>query len=323
MVPKTAAPWLFLVLFIAASFLMIWRLESMRENGMEGTVLGTLIMPYCSGMGNLIFAFVVGVNGTADSTEVVTNSLVNNITNLTLLIGLPTILWGARWGALPQSAAMAEREAQRSARVDLLLTLAAVFVFTGVAWLLARDGRFDFEDGFVLVGLFLFWQAYHLFDLLRTIVEKRKSTFWLFVLDLGLLAIGSLAIYVSTDWLAGWVAQRGEGFLSSKHLGWLSGWLMVLPNGLLALYYGWKRRADILYASQVGDGHICIPLCLGLVALYRPMAVPAFFGLGMAIIVGTTMVHFLFVAFAGGLPRMMGWLLAVAYGIFVYIGIGR
>src|SRR5687767_12375905 len=189
MVPKTAAPWLFLVLFIAASLLMIWRLESMTENGMEGTVLGTLIMPYCSGMGNLIFALVVGVNGTADSTEVVTNSLVNNITNLTLLIGLPAILWGARWDKLPQSAAMAEREAQRSARVDLLLTLAAVFVFTGVAWLLARDGRFDFEDGFVLVGMFLFWQAYHLFDLLRTIVEKRKSTFWLFVLDLGLLAI--------------------------------------------------------------------------------------------------------------------------------------
>jgi hypothetical protein len=51
MVPLAAAPWLFLVLFIAASFLMIWRLESMTENGMEGTVLGTLIMPYCSGMG--------------------------------------------------------------------------------------------------------------------------------------------------------------------------------------------------------------------------------------------------------------------------------
>jgi cation:H+ antiporter len=150
------------------------------------------------------------VNGTAESTEVVTNFLVNNITNVMLLIGLPTILWGARWGELPQSAALAEREAQRSARVDLLLTLTAVFVFTGVAWLLAHDGQFDFEDGFVLVGMFLFWQAYHLFDLLRTIVATRKSSFWLFVLDLVLLAIGSYAVYISTDWLTGWVAWRGE-----------------------------------------------------------------------------------------------------------------
>ena len=60
-----------------------------------------------------------------------------------------------------------------------------------------------------------------------------------------------------------------------------------------------------------------------LIALYRPMVVPAFLNLGTAIIIGTTLVHFLFVAFAGGLPRTMGWLLAVAYGVFVYIGIGR
>src|SRR4029079_3443609 len=106
----------------AASFLMIWRLESMMENGMEGTILGTLIMPYCSGMGNLIFALVVGVNRAADPADVVTNSLVNNITNITLRIGLPALLWGARWEALPQSAPTAERDAERSARADLMLT---------------------------------------------------------------------------------------------------------------------------------------------------------------------------------------------------------
>jgi len=57
------APWCFLGLFVAASFLMIWRLEAMTESGVEGTVLGTLVMPYCSGMGNLIFAFVLGAKG--------------------------------------------------------------------------------------------------------------------------------------------------------------------------------------------------------------------------------------------------------------------
>ena len=86
------APWCFLGLFIAASFLMIWRLEAMTQSGVEGTVLGTLVMPYCSGMGNLIFAFVLGAKG-GPGAEVVTNSLVNNITNMTLLIGLPTIFW--------------------------------------------------------------------------------------------------------------------------------------------------------------------------------------------------------------------------------------
>ena len=49
-------PWFSLGLFFAASFLMIWRLGALEKNGLEGTVLGTLIMPYCSGLSNLIFA---------------------------------------------------------------------------------------------------------------------------------------------------------------------------------------------------------------------------------------------------------------------------
>ena len=57
------APWLFLALFVVASFLMVWRLEVLSANGFEGTVLGTLVMPYCTGMGNLIFTFIIGHRG--------------------------------------------------------------------------------------------------------------------------------------------------------------------------------------------------------------------------------------------------------------------
>src|ERR1700761_175864 len=88
-----ATPWFFFGLFLAASFLMIWRLESMAKEGMEGTVLGTLIMPYCTGMGNLIFAVVMGLKG-GSGEDVVPNCLVNNVTNLTLLVGVPAAIWG-------------------------------------------------------------------------------------------------------------------------------------------------------------------------------------------------------------------------------------
>jgi cation:H+ antiporter len=87
------APWLFLALFVAASFLMIWRLEVLSAKGFEGTVLGTLVMPYCTGLGNLIFAFILGRNG-GSGADVMTNSLVNNVTNMTLVLGLPAIFWG-------------------------------------------------------------------------------------------------------------------------------------------------------------------------------------------------------------------------------------
>ena len=87
------SPWLLLALFIASSFLLIWRLEHMTETGVEGTVLGTLVMPYCSGIGNLIFVFVVYTGG-HPAAEVMTNCLVNNVTNMTLMIGLPAIFLG-------------------------------------------------------------------------------------------------------------------------------------------------------------------------------------------------------------------------------------
>src|SRR6266480_6700411 len=121
------APWLFLTLFIAASFLMIWRLEAMNESGLEGTVLGTLVMPYCSGTGNLIFAFVLGSKG-GPGEEVLTNSLVNNVTNMTLLIGLPAAIWGMN--VLPAVKAKGAKKGNNKKyqmnRLSLLLTLTAV-----------------------------------------------------------------------------------------------------------------------------------------------------------------------------------------------------
>lgn len=65
----------------------------MSHRGVEGTVLGTLFMPYFSGLGNLIFVAVVLMQeGPAE--EVAINSWTNNITNLCLLLALPALIWG-------------------------------------------------------------------------------------------------------------------------------------------------------------------------------------------------------------------------------------
>jgi cation:H+ antiporter len=141
-------------------------------------------------------------------------------------------------------------------------------------------------------------------------------------IDLILLAAGAYGTYVSIEGLVTWLkAFDGAGFLNAGNLGWLSGWLMVLPNALLALYYGWRRNPEIVYTSQVGDGHICIPLCVGIFAFFQPVALPAMFQTGMLVLFGATIVHFLFVAVLGGLPRFMGALLILAYGIFLYEGL--
>lgn len=331
------APWLFLLLFLAASFLMIWRLEAMSAGGFEGTVLGTLVMPYCSGMGNLIFAFILGQTG-GKGADVMVNSLVNNVTNMTLVLGLPALIWGMhvipkqkpdgdkKKGRENSKAAKAKAKAAGAThqlnRLSLLLTLLAVLVFTGMVWALGRKGHLDFNDGLVLIGLFLFWQCLHVFEVLKQNVRQGKSAFgWMLPVDLALLAVGSYGIYVSTGWLVSWISQFHTGFISDKHLGWLSGWLMVLPNALLAAYYGWRKQPEVVYTSQVGDAHVSIPLCLGVFTLYHPMEMPAFFHTGMQILLGSTLIHFFFVAIFGRLPRVIGAVLVAAYGYFLWKGL--
>ncbi|MDB6017231.1 MAG: sodium:calcium symporter [Pedosphaera sp.] len=319
---------------MAASFLMIWRLESMAKGGLEGTVLGTLVMPYCSGIGNLIFAFVLGRKGGA-ATEVLTNCLVNNVTNMTLVLGIPAIIWGMNiipekknGGGKTGKAAKAGK-AKKSGhafqvnRLSLLLTLLAVLFFTGATWALGQDGKIGFTDGLVLVGLFLFWQCFQVFDVLKTNAQQNKSFSWMLLVDLGLLAVGAYAVYLSTDWLVAWISKIHTGFISVNHMGWLSGWLMVLPNAMLAVYYGWTKRPEIVYTSQVGDGHICIPLCIGVFALFKSIQTPAFFITGIIILLGATLLHFIFIAFFGRLPRFMGWVLITAYIYFLCQGLGK
>jgi cation:H+ antiporter len=319
------APWLFLGLFIVASLLMIWRLEEMSADGFEGTVLGTLVMPYCSGMGNLIFAFILGRHN-GSGADVMTNSLVNNVTNMTLVLGVPAIFWGIK--VLPSKKAKPPRNPKKDAgkihelnRLSLLLTLTAVLFFTGAVWALGRKGSLNFNDGLVLVGLFLFWQCFHVFEVLKSNVRQGKSLGWTLPFDLALLAIGAYGIYVSTDWLVNWTSNIHTGFISAKYLGWLSGWLMVLPNALLAVYYSWRKQPETVYASQVGDAHVSIPLCIGIYALYHTMVMPKFFQAGMFILLGATLLHFFFVAMFGQLPKFVGWILIAAYGIFLWKGL--
>jgi cation:H+ antiporter len=328
--------WTYLALFLGASLVMIWRLDALLKHGLEGTALGTLVMPYCSGLGNLIFVAIIAVRH-GPGQEVLTNCLVNNVTNLTLVLGLPALVWGLdlHAGASGRKTPAKKRPPSPHAgaatpagttehqlnRLSLLLTLAAVVFFSGVTWALAADGRLDAPDGLVLVALFLFWQCFQVFDVLKHNVRQRHAFGALFYLDLFIVMLGAYALYASIDWLVTWLAGQPGGFVSAAHLGWLSGWLMVLPNALLAFYYAARRRADVAYASQVGDGHICIPLCVGLSAMLTPLAVPKFFETGLTLLIGAAVVHALCVLLAQGLPKWMGWPLLAAYAWFVGTGL--
>ena len=324
-------PGTYLTLFLGTSLLMIWRLEALQRHGLEGTAVGTLVMPYCSGLGNLIFVALV-TGRSSDGQDVLTNSLVNNVTNLTLLLGIPALIWGLQLqnsgksgsrGASPKRKSSAAGAERQLTQLSLLLTLFAALLFTGVTWTLAADRQLDASDGLVLIALFLFWQAFHVFDVLKHNVRQRQTFGAMFYVDLAMVIAGAFGLYTSIDWLLEWLARQDGAFVNASNLGWLSGWLMVVPNALLAFFYAARRRADIAYASQIGDGHICIPLSIGLAAVIQPLAIPPFFETGIAILFGASLVHAFSILVAGGLPRWMGWPLVGAYAWFLVSGLSQ
>jgi cation:H+ antiporter len=325
-------PLTYLALFLAASLLLVWRLEVMLERGLEGTALGALVMPLCSGLGNLLFVWVARQQG-VPAAEVAVNALGNNLTNLLLI--LPGVaLFGALslrsgGGAAGKAAGKngarkkggggrGKADAETKTRLNalaLFLTLGAAAAFALITWALGLDGRFDRGDGFALIGLFLLWQGFHLYDVRKHQITQRQSLSPLIVVDVVLALVAAWVLMVSLDWLVQWLQARPAGTLGAKHLGWVTAWLMVLPNAALAAYYAWRARADIVYASQVGDGHICIPLCLGLAAALTPFAPPAWFAQALLVLAGAAAGHAVFVAVFGGLPR---WLAIIPLAAYVW-----
>src|SRR5262249_19348427 len=130
-------------------------------------------------------------------------------------------------------------------------------------------------------------------------------------------------IYLSTNWLVDWLSKIQSGFISAKHLGWLSGWLMVLPNATLAIYYARRGNSEVVFTSQVGDGHVSLPLCVGIFCFFSKFQGLGFFHAGAAILMISALLHFVFVAIFGRLPRLVGWGLVLAYLVFLYKGLGE
>ena len=292
----------------------------MSSRGVEGTVLGTLFMPYFSGLGNLIFVWVV-LNRDGPAEEVAINSWTYNLTNLCLLLALPALIWGLDLNANSR-AKKAQRESKIH-RLSLALTLVAMIFFSLTVWVLGQDGEIDRFDGFALVGLFFFWQCFHIFEVLKENTRQNSGWHPLLVLDILLILVGSFVTLLSVDGIVSAIMAQEHGFFSSNQLGLLTGWLMVLPNAVLAFYYAWKKRGDVVYSSQVGDGHICIPLCIGLFAIFKPMPLPDFFQNGLLFISAVTLVHLVCVVLLRGLPKLVaiGMLAVYGYALFIQLSL--
>ena len=129
-------------------------------------------MPFCSGLGNLVFAGVMARHP-GNGNDVVVNCLFNNITNLTLLIALPVLIWGMT--KIPLKKGKNAMREHQIGRLSLSLNLIAALFFSLFLWLLSSDGILTSSDGFILIALFFFWQCFHIYDVKKTNLLKTQT----------------------------------------------------------------------------------------------------------------------------------------------------
>ena len=305
--------WQLVICFFICSFLMITRLNAVEKNGFEGTIIGTLIMPYFSGFPNLCFAYLVAQTDSNGST-VLENCLVNNVTNLTIILAIPSMLWGLNLFCDKKH----QNQDKKIDRLSLLLSILALIFFSISLFFVSKDGIICANDGMLLMGIFFFWQLYHVFDVLKNNTRKSRTIKKRIFLDLIVIGLCAWAIFFSIENFVQLISLRSQGFFSRENLGFLSGILMVFPNAFLAVYYSAVKQPEIAYSSQIGDCHICIPLCIGIFSIYSPIMVSASFEISIFIIIGASVGHFAFMLFAGKLPRFAGIILTCLYLFYIY-----
>lgn len=324
-------PFHYLVVFCVVQYLLINRLNSLEKKGFEGTEIGTLVMPYCSGIANIIFVYVVA-RSSLSGLAVIENCMVNNVTNLTFILGVTTFFYPITIVSRPPEAhhslkqMMVNRQMVIKTKIDqvnLTGTAITLLFFTGVLWALSQDRVLDNMDGLVLLAMFLFFQVHQVLEArkkglrINRVVITRKYLVANFII----LAVLAYVSYLSLEHLTTWFSTFSQAHFNKNYLGWVSGVLMVIPNALLAVYYARNNKGEIAYSSQIGDCHICIPLCIALFSFYRDIRIPDFFNTGILILITAGAIHLLLIMIRGRLTRYVGFLLITGYAYFLYTGL--
>jgi cation:H+ antiporter len=245
------------------------------------------------------------------------NAWTNHLTGLCLVIALPTLIWGLRLSAKSRSKkALQESQSQR---ISLSLSLVAMVLFNLTLWTLGHDKEISRFDGFWLIGLFLSWQCFRYYELLKEVKQQSRDWHPMLVIDIALILTGSIVALLSTDGIVSGILAEKESILRADRLGLLTGVFMLLPSAGIALYYGWKQDSALIYRTQLSGGQISMPLSIGLFAIFKPITVLNFIEDGLLFITTVALVHLICVLLLSELPKLVAAGLVAAYSYALYL----
>jgi len=335
------APLVFLLMYVLGSALMLWRLSAMHQSGGTSGVLGLMLLPFATAFGNILFAWYSAAHG-GEAEGVVVSCLTNNLTGVLLLTGIVAFFWklevakesGDGSGEKNQKSEGGDQK--RVQKLWILTALIAILFFTCLVWVIGIErgqGRsllqpksntlqLSVSDALILLATFIFWEIIYLIEALKVNKPEKQPVTWRLVLNITLVLIGAVVCGEAAQWLITYAFKGGVGVQKGAPLGIVVGLITAIPNAMVAFYYGWKKKPEIVYGVQATDANVCIPFCLVVFLLMGGKAITLQTDMvlgGLIALLGGVILQIMFLGSVGKIPRPIGALLILMY--FVGLGI--
>lgn len=305
-----------LLLVKGADFLVDGASALARKFGVPALMVGLTVVAFGTSLPELVVNVLAALRGSTDIA--IGNILGSNMANILLVLGVAAII-----RPLPVKPSTVRRE--------IPFALLAVIVLIVLTRGPAGEAGLSRGDGLILIYFFVAF-LYYTAGLARrhrsSLVQESPAAHARRGPMIALMIAGGLAaLYFGGRWTV-------DGAVAAARILGLSDFLISatviavgtsLPELMTAIAAARRKDIDIAVGNSVGSNIFNIFWVLGITAVISPIAVPAFLGADLILLLAASVLlfAFLFVGERHVLRRWKGVLLIVLYGLYLAFLAGR
>lgn len=250
----------FLIVFTSILFLI--KIESFSDKinasedqlaGDADNILTKLLFPMCTALPNFVFAFSA-LKSPNTSYLVITSNVGNNVTNITLFVGLILFIGLIKGETLNKDESIALRK-------DFNFLFISTIIFFVSIW----DNKITRQEGIILTICFFYSMAgvfkFQLKDIVLIVSILFRLAFF--------FILAGFFIYIGSELIVNELEKMSKGGNSGLYEVLLPGFVLVLPSILpLLLTITKKNMQKIALSGIIGDSSFSIPLIIGIISCF-------------------------------------------------------
>ena len=256
-----------------------------KKFGVSNIIIGLTVVAFGTSLPELVVNLFAAFEGS--SGIIFGNIIGSNISNVFLILGITAIITNIKvktqtvWKEIPFA----------------LLSCFVLFALTSKIFF-GNSGYMRWNDGLVLISLlamfiYYVYQSTVLERKKMPLVEKPDVSCWKIWVK---LILGLVGIYFGGRWVVNGAVFMAQQFGLSEFL--ISATIIAvgtsLPELVVSIVAAFKKNIDLAVGNIIGSNILNILWIIGFTSLLRPIAIPEFIYIDIAIMFGSMLLLFLF-----------------------------